>query len=266
MSESMTEQQNENPQAMSEEVSNASWLEGLPEGIRKEPSLGKFKDIAALAQSYLEAEKSLNKRIAVPKLESTEEEWQKFYQKLGVPEDKIYLDQRQEEDEEYIKAYEQMFHESGLSKRQGEKLLKSMYDYSGNLRKQQEQELEKLHSSNIDWLKNNYNEEFDGKMTLMQAALQKFGSKELAALIEDSHYAPSLVDFLVKIGSTLQSDSLVTGAAKADTIDAASALKEIKRLESDSDFMIKLHGKNHPAHSEAVRKMEELYNIAYNQK
>jgi hypothetical protein len=260
----MTEQENENFQAVAEGSSSGSWLETLPEEIRREQSLNKFKDVSALAMSYLEAEKSLNKRVALPGSESSNEEWQKFYQKTGLPEDKRYLEQRVAEDEEYVQAYEQMFHESGLSRRQGEKLLKSMYDYSRDLQKQQREELEKLRGSNIDWLKDNYSEEFDSKMTLMQAALQKFGSKELASLVEESHYAPPLIDFLVKIGGTLQSDSLITGgSSKPDINDADSALKEIKRLESDADFMVELNGKNHPAHEKAVKKMEMLYQLAY---
>lgn len=256
----MTEQQQENTQT---ETGISSWLEVLPEEMRKEPSLGKFKDIAALAQSYLEAEKSLGKRVAIPQPESSDDEWLKFYQKMGLPEDRKYTDQRNQEDEEYLKAYEEMFYQNGLTKRQGERLLKSMYEYSGTLQKKQQEELEKAIGNNIDWLRNSYSDAFDSKMSLMQAALQKFGSKELAALVEESHYAPSLIDFLVKVGGTLQSDSLVTGSEKPAASDAATALKEIKRLESDSDFMIKLHGKNHPAHAEAVRQMEELYKIAY---
>ena len=43
--------------------SNDSWLASLPEEIRKAESLSKFKDVSSLAQSYLEAEKSLNQRV-----------------------------------------------------------------------------------------------------------------------------------------------------------------------------------------------------------
>ncbi|WP_341754628.1 hypothetical protein [Candidatus Tisiphia endosymbiont of Dioctria rufipes] len=54
---------------------NNSWLASLPEEIRKAESLSKFKDISSLAQSYLEAEKRLNQRVAVPKDDISDEEW-----------------------------------------------------------------------------------------------------------------------------------------------------------------------------------------------
>ena len=245
---------------------NGSWLSSLPEEIRKAESLTKFKDVPSLAQSYLEAEKSLNSRIAVPKSDAPDEEWHKFYTRLGLPEDKKYTARRSKEDEEYLTRYEEMFYRSGLSKRQGEKLLDSLYSFSQDLQKQQQADSEQVRNSNIDWLKGNYGDTFDGKMSVMQAALSKFGSKELAGLIEESSYSPALVDLLVRVGETLKSDSLVTGNQPQSISDTEQAKREIKRLESDPEFMVKLSSKNHVGHQEAVRNMEELYKIVYDNK
>jgi hypothetical protein len=246
--------------------SNDSWLTSLPEEIRKAESLGKFKDVSSLAQSYLEAEKSLNQRVLVPKSEASEEEWHKFYSRLGLPEDKKYTDKRSKEDEEYLSRYEEMFYQSGLSKKQGEKLLDSLYGFSEGLQKQQQADMEQTRNSNIDWLKSNYGNDFDSKMTIMQAALSKFGTKELAGLIEESSYSPAMVDLLVRVGETLKSDSLVTGNQPEVINSRDKALKEINRLESDSEFMVKLHNKDHTGHSESVKRLEELYKIAYDEK
>ncbi|WP_341749861.1 hypothetical protein [Candidatus Tisiphia endosymbiont of Sialis lutaria] len=245
-----------------ETSSNSSgndWLANMPEEIRKSESLGKFKDVSSLAQSYLEAEKSLNQRVAVPKDDSSDEEWHKFYCRLGLPEDKKYTDKRSKEDEEYLTRYEDMFYQSGLSKRQGEKLLNSLYCFSQDLQKQQQNAIEQTRHSHIDWLKNNYGEGFDSKMTVMQAALSKFGSKELAGLIEDSHYAPALVDLLVRVGETLKSDSLVTGKELPTINNRDGALAEIEKLESDPEFVVKLKTKDHTGHEQAVKRMQQLY-------
>ncbi|WP_341793360.1 MULTISPECIES: hypothetical protein [unclassified Rickettsia] len=243
-----------------------SWLSTLPEDLQKAESLSKFKDVSSLASSYLEAEKGLNSRVAIPKNDAADEEWNKFYARLGLPEDKKYTDKRTTEDEEYLSKYEEMFYQSGLSKRQGEKLLNSLYNYSVDIQKKQQEELEGLRNSNVEWLKKHYQGGFDSKMQVMQAALSKFGTKELAGLIEESSYSPALVDLLVKVGETLKSDSLITGAEKPIITGAESALKEIKRLESDEGFMVKFKDKNHTGHTEAVNQMEQLYDIAYNKK
>ncbi len=262
MTEELTNTSNE-PSTASD---NNTWLSVLPEELKSAESLTKFKDVSSLASSYLEAEKTLTSRVAIPKPESSDEEWHKFYQKLGLPEDKKYLEQRKAEDEEYLSKYEEMFYQSGLTQRQGKKLLEHLYSFSGDLQKQQSEKLEQTRLANIDWLKSNYGNEFDNKMTVMQATLSKFGTKELASLIEESSYSPALVDLLVKVGEVLKSDSLVTGSESPVIAGSAAALKEIKRLESDSEFMVKLGGKNHTGHDEAVRRMEELYKIAYDKK
>ena len=241
-----------------------SWLSSLPEELKSSPSLGKFKDVTSLASSYLEAEKSLSQKVSLPKAESSDEEWYKFYQKLGMPEDKKYTDQRKAEDEEYLSKYEDMFYRSGLTHRQGSKLLEHLYNFSQDLQKQQDEGFKQTRHANIEWLKSNYGDSFDHKITIMQAALSKFGTKELASLIEESHYSPALVDLLVKVGEVLKSDSLVTGSEPAVVANSDTALKEIKKLEADSEFMAKLSGKNNTGHDEAVKKMEELYRLAYN--
>ncbi|MGX6959870.1 MAG: hypothetical protein ACIPMY_01155 [Rickettsia endosymbiont of Pentastiridius leporinus] len=159
-----------------------------------------------------------------------------------------------------------MFYNSGLSKRQGEKLLEGLYNFSSDLQKKQEEEIQNSRNLNIEWLKNHYKDEFDNKTKIMNAALSKFGTKELATLIEESNYSPALVDLLVKVGETLKSDSLVTSNEKPVILGLESALKEIKRLESDGEFMVKFKDKNHTGHASAVAQMNQLYDIAYNNK
>jgi len=251
-----------------ETLATASWLESLPQELKGAESLTKFKDVGQLAQSYLEAEKALSSRIAIPDEKADNEAWAKFYQRLGLPEDKRYTEKRTAEDEQYLQAYEQMFYDNGLSKRQGEKLLNSLYDYSNKIEQQQQKqstvEAEKAKGENLQWLQSNYGNEFDARMSGMQAALKEFGSRELAEMLEDSLFAPALVDMLAKVGATLKSDSLVDGNAKAPISSKEQALQEIKKLESSPDFVVKLSSKDHGEHAEAVERMRELHNIAYN--
>jgi hypothetical protein len=121
-------------------IESTSWLSSLPDELKTSESLKKFKDIPSLANSYIGLEKSLNSRIAVPKNDASNEEWHKFYARLGLPEDKRYTDKREADDEKYLSSYEEMFYNSGLSKRQGEKLLENLYNFSVDLQKKQQAE------------------------------------------------------------------------------------------------------------------------------
>lgn len=245
---------------------NNSWLDSLPDNLKGDEVLAKFKGVSELAQSYLETQKHLNLG-GIPQDNAPAEEWEQYYNKAGRPQDKKYLEQRNAEDEEHLKAYEEMFYQRGLSKKQGEQILQDMYKYSDELQNRlqdtQKKEFEQIRNSNIEQLKNNYGSNYDSKLNIMQAALSKFGSKELADLIEENNYHPALIDLLVKFGETLQPDSLVTGSANIASNDPRAALKEIKRLESDKDFTVKLGDGSHPEHETAVNRMRELYKIAY---
>jgi len=248
----------------------ANWLDSLPDELKSSKSLQRFQDVTTLAQCYLEAEKNVAQRVTLPGDEATEEEWQKFYARVGLPEDKKYLEERVEEDEEFVKTYENMFYRQGLSKKQGEQLLKEMYKYSTDLQTKnnelQKQEVETIRNSNINWLKNTYGTEFDSKLTVMQAALSRFGTRELAGLIEETGYSPALIDVLVKFGETLKPDSLITGNEASSITSVQGAEKEIKKLESDKEFMVKYRNKSSQGHEEAVNRLEELYRIVYNDK
>ncbi|MGX6959871.1 MAG: hypothetical protein ACIPMY_01160 [Rickettsia endosymbiont of Pentastiridius leporinus] len=104
----MTEEQESQNSLMAD--NNNSWLSSLSDELKNSESLKKFKDISSLANSYIGLEKSLNSRVAVPKNDASNEEWHKFYSRLGLPEDKRYTDKRVAEDEEYLSSYEEMFY------------------------------------------------------------------------------------------------------------------------------------------------------------
>ena len=249
---------------------NSDWQNSLSEDLRSSESLGKFKDINSLAKSYLEAEQNLAKRISIPEDSSPAEEWGKFYQKLGMPEDKKYLelDARSSYDDKHLSSLEAMLFESGISKRQGQSLLNALHKYSNSEQEKQKAEDEELRKKNLDWLNKAYSDKFNEKVNVMKLALQKFGSKELAEMVESTGYNPAIVDLLVKVGKNLKPDSLITSSEnKIDNIEGPeSALKEIKKLESDDNFMLKYKARDHAGHADAVKRLNDLYDLAYKKK
>jgi hypothetical protein len=64
-----------------------NWRDGLPEGIRGEHCLDNIKNISALANSYVHAQKAIGaNKVALPNENSTEEDWTAFYKACGRPE------------------------------------------------------------------------------------------------------------------------------------------------------------------------------------
>jgi hypothetical protein len=249
----------------------SSWLSDIDEDLRGNKSLGKFSDVKSLAKSYIELEKNFDKRVPLPSSDADDEAWNKFYKIAGLPEDGKYLadDVRAEllkdgADTEALSAYEQLFHKSGLTARQGRNLLDNLRVAGAESETAHQENILKTKEQNFRVLSNKYGDSIDEKIKIVQASMQKYGSKELAELGEQSHFAPSLVDLLIKIGEPLQSDSLVSAKSKSSASIKDSAVSEIKKLESDDKFMLIYNDKGHAGNSKAVDRMQDLYNLAYN--
>ena len=63
-----------------------SWKEAISEEFRNDPNIEKFTEIDALAKSYINATKMIGQdKVAVPNKNSTEDQWNEVYEKLGRP-------------------------------------------------------------------------------------------------------------------------------------------------------------------------------------
>ena len=90
------------PTAIKSTVSNGdtpapqvSWKNTISEQFRNDPSIEKFTEIDALAKSYINATKMIGQdKVAIPNNNSTDDQWNEVYDKLGRPEsaDKYALD------------------------------------------------------------------------------------------------------------------------------------------------------------------------------
>jgi hypothetical protein len=249
----------------------SSWLDTLPEDLRANKSLSKFTDMGSLAKSYLELEK--NKGLVLPAEDASDEEWDKVYLRLGMPEDRKYIsaEKRAElikdnfADEDTLSAYEDLFAKSGLTKRQSNKALEQIIANikSGNesYSKIQEKEM----ADNMAKINEKYGKDATEKMNILKGAMAKYGSEELSSLVKESNYAPVFVDLLIKLGELDKSDSLIAGQRQERARNKESAIKEIKALESNNEFMLKYKDKKHINHKDAVAQMKDLYDIAYSE-
>lgn len=102
------------------------WKGALPEELRGNESLGKFKSAAELAKSYLSMEKLVGRKtVGMPDENSSEEEWGTLFDRLGRPSsaDKYEIKRAEELppeliDEEGTRAFLAVAHKAGLSQKQ----------------------------------------------------------------------------------------------------------------------------------------------------
>lgn len=248
-----------------------NWRDMLPEDLRNTPSLAKFKDVESLAKSYLEGEKTFSSRIAIPKEDAPDADWEAFYKKMGRPEDKKYVPDgdRAADEEALLTAYEGMLYDSGLNLRQGRQVFAKMRELSAKMEEEGAKARESERQENLKTLEKAFGDQMDARMNQIKAALGKFGAdasgnQVLAALVEQTNYNPYLVQFLSSVGESLASDRLVTGDAPLPLpTSRQAALVEIKRLESDEAFQLQYRGSDVEKRQEAIKRMDGLYKVAY---
>ena len=251
---------------MTENTQETAWNSNLSDELKQNETLAKFKDLESFARNYLDLEKSSSSKIQVPSDDSSDDDWTQFYKKAGLPENGKYLpdEYRKKESESFLNLYEPLFRDSGLSKRQGLKLMHKMAEAFEDLNKKSKEESENLRKTNLDEISKRYGNDSKEKLKLAEAAISKYGNKDIGNLIEENNYNPNIVEMLINIGSNLKGDNLVSGDKKTEISSKKEALEEINRLYSDKEFMIKYKDKKEVGHKSSVEKMTELHKKAYN--
>lgn len=250
-----------------------SWLDGLPDDLKGNPSLAKFKDINGLAKSYSEMEKMMGKpRLEAPSENWKPEQWSDLYNKLGRPstpdEYKFNLEGIPQDriDTEMQKYFAEKMHGSGLTQKQAESLHKEFVSYQMNREQAQQKVIEARNEQAFNQLKQEWGDKFDANADSAFRAAREFGGQELSQLLQESGLGnhPTLVKMFAKIGGMMAEDT-VRGRGSNSTFNQspATALAEITAMKMDKDMMAAFNNRSHPGHKEVVDKWNKLHNMAY---
>lgn len=224
------------------------------------PHIDHFQTIGDLVKDYYEL-KQKPQGLMLPK-EDNEEHWNSFYNQLGRPENKQYLEANEEE-RQTIAPYEDILFNAGLSKKQGQTLLNALINKAQTDAKASEEAQKKTYEANQKVLKEKYGDNMDATLNTLNGTLKKFGGESLTGLLEATQYHPDLVHFLVNVGQSHAPDKLITGESQPIAGSKEHAIAEIKRLENDDKFMSKYHDNSHKDHDEAIAIVTKLYDQAY---
>lgn len=117
-----------------------SFQDLLPEEYKNVESLKQYKDLNGFIKSHLEQEKMVGRAVAhIPKEDSTQEQWDKYFAKIGRPEsvDKYNIPEIEKPEDyvsndELIGIFKELSHKSGLTQKQFESILNGVESYSIN--------------------------------------------------------------------------------------------------------------------------------------
>lgn len=201
------------------------YLAGLTKELKADPKVaqfgGKFKTMDDLVRSAIEADSKLGSMVKIPTDGAPQEELQAFYKKLGVPEKpEDYTLSAKDLSEEQLQDIKKTAFKFHLSQKDAQEFanetarsLNVVVDSYKAKMVQAAQNTEKA-------LKGEWGEKYSQNYNVMVRGWRAFGSKELAAELDQSGLGNSvyMAKLLYRLGQLVQEDTTSHGGVKTGSV------------------------------------------------
>ena len=242
-----------------------SWKEAISEEYRKDPNIEKFTEIDALAKSYINATRMIGQdKVAVPNENSTDDQWNEVYAKLGRPEsaDKYKLDVKSEAvpiEDGAIKQFAETSHKLGLNNKQAQGILeyyKSMMEGSAQ---QSKVDTETAQAQAEQQLRQEWGKTFEENVKKAgSVAKANLGVDVLDMQLKDGTRLgdhPDIIKGFAKIADMMSEDTIVS--TESENVDQGKDIEqEISRIMNDRTGPY--WNKTHPDHDKIVQQVYTL--------
>ena len=260
------------PQATQTTVANAdtpapqeSWKTGISEAYRNDPNIEKFTEIDALAKSYINATQMIGKdKVAVPNKNSTEDQWNEVYDKLGRPEsaEKYTLNAKSDVvpiDEQAIKQFAENAHKLGLNNKQAQGVLEF---YKNNMETNAHQSKVDIETSQVQAeqeLRKEWGRDFESNVKRAGALAKANLNTEILDLELKNGMRvgdhPEMIKGFAKIAALLTEDKIISPEDEnaSKTTDIESEISSIMDNKEGPYW-----NKQHPDHDRMVQQVYTL--------
>ena len=243
----------------------SSWKDSISEEYRVDPNIEKFTEIDALAKSYINATKMIGQdKVAIPNNNSTDDQWNEVYAKLGRPEsaDKYALDINSEVvnlDENAINSFAEQSHKLGLNNKQAQGILEFYKNNMEGTAQQSKIDTETAQSQAEQQLRQEWGRDFDGKVKQAGAlAKANINPEVLDMQLKDGTRVgdhPEIIKGFAKIAGMMSEDKILgTESENVDTVKDIES--EISALSNDKNGPY--WNRNHPDHDKVVQQVYTL--------
>jgi len=242
-----------------------SWKEAISEEFRNDPNISKFTEIDALAKSYINATRMIGQdKVAVPNENSTDDQWNEVYTKLGRPEsaDKYKLDINSEVapiDEGAIKTFAETSHKLGLNNKQAQGILEYYKSIMEGSVQQSKIDTETAQAQAEQQLRQEWGKTFDENVKKAGSiAKANLGVDVLDMQLKDGTRLgdhPEVIKGFAKIADMMSEDKIVS--TESENVDQGRDLEqEISRIMNDRSGPY--WNKGHPEHDKIVQQVYTL--------
>lgn len=249
--------------------SSASWFDALPDGLKANPTLQNFKskDVAAVAESLVEAQKMIGGSIRLPSDKDTPQDraakMEKIYAQLGRPEKadgyKIAApgdDAGIPWDAQRAEGFKVVAHQLGLTQAQVDGLVQ--FDVQRAMASQGD--MVQAHNECMQTLEKDWGAASKQLLGIARRTAQTYFDADTMQAIEATGLGnnPTFVKALAKMGKALIEEGMVVGDREGMDADGSttSLQGELDRLMSDRKSAY--WNNNDPDHDAAVTRAESL--------
>ena len=248
-----------------------SWKEAIPEDLRNDPNISKFTELEALAKSYVNATRMIGQdKVAVPNNNSTDDQWNEVYDKLGRPEspDKYQLDAKSDVvplDESAIKSFAENAHQLGLNNKQAQGILEFYKNSMEGSAQQNQVDMETAQANAEQELRKEWGRAYEDNIKKAGAvAKANMDANILDMQLKDGTRLgdhPSIIKGFANIANLMSEDKLVSTESEnvSQGIDYDA---EISKIVNDRDGPY--WNKAHPDHDKIVQKVFNLRTMMTN--
>ena len=243
--------------------------QSLPEDLRDDKSLATINSVEGLVKGYVHSQKAMGSKVNVPDKHASEEDWQQFFHKVGVPSKLEDYEFKAPEDldveEDFIEGFKQVGHKAGLLPKQLEQVFKHYTDYVGGLRSQSEEAMQAKYDQDVADLKKEWGEAFDSNAKAANVAFKELLPDEglRQRLLDDglaSH--PAVVRLLANASKMFKEDVFIGhGEGKLGGMTPEEALTKAQDIQGNPEHPYR--NPAHPNHQKAQKEVQDLYSIAY---
>jgi len=248
-----------------------SWKETISEEFRNDPNISKFTEIDALAKSYINATRMIGQdKVAIPNENSTDDQWNEVYGKLGRPEspDKYQLEANSDVvplDEGAIKSFAENAHQLGLNNKQAQGILEFYKNSMEGSVQQNQVDMETAQAQAEQELRKEWGRAYEDNIKKASSvAKANMDANILDMQLKDGTRLgdnPAIIKGFANIANLMSEDKLVSTESEgvSQGIDYDT---EISKIVNDRDGPY--WNKAHPEHDKIVQKVFNLRTMMKN--
>lgn len=242
-----------------------SWKEAIPEELRNDPNISKFTELESLAKSYINATRMIGQdKVAVPNNNSTEDQWNEVYDKLGRPEsaDKYKLEAKSDTvplDESAIKSFAENAHKLGLNNKQAQGILEFYKNSMEGSAHQNQIDMETAQAQSEQELRKEWGGNYEANIKKAGAvAKANMDATILDMQLKDGTRLgdhPAIIKGFANIANLLSEDKLVSTESEgmSQAIDYNAEISKIVNDRSGPYW-----NRSHPDHDKVVQQVFNL--------